>query len=135
MGRDKKTFPEGEVRWIARALAAADMNQSRAAEKLRVSTTTLCAWLERIEELHGIDLRTLAGLTAGLKFGKPKTRGDLIREMTDEALAEYWHDKYDAFCVDAQGHCINEILEGRDIPERRCVACVLRWLQEVVKDV
>lgn len=59
------------------------------------------------------------------------TRADRIREMSDEELAKLlW--TYDAapFCRNAP-ECKEMLEQPEGIPDEMCIACALRYLQEV----
>ena len=61
---------------------------------------------------------------------KPKTNADRIRAMTDEELAEM------LCCADSLGWCKNlpecyRLLDTPDgVPEEKCKACLVEWLQQ-----
>ena len=61
---------------------------------------------------------------------KPKTNADRIRAMTDEELAEM------LYCEDSLGWCKNlpgcyRLLDTPDgVPEEKCKACLVKWLQQ-----
>lgn len=135
MGRDKKNFPAGEVRCIARAMAKGNLSQRQAGQILHVTDTTMNRWLDRIKELYGLDLRTYDGVTQGLRFGKALTRGDRIRAMPDEQLAlKILSEGGDGVAVGYcrnNGKCKGIDLENEEIPDARCVECIKKWLKEV----
>ena len=60
----------------------------------------------------------------------PKTNADRIRAMTDEELAEM------LYCADSLGWCKNlpgcyRLLDTPDgVPEEKCKACLVKWLQQ-----
>lgn len=58
------------------------------------------------------------------------THADQLRAMTAEQLAVALYENADCvWCVNA--HECGEMLDaGRNIEERRCIACVLNWLQQ-----
>lgn len=135
MGRDKKNFPAGEVRCIARAMAKGNLSQRQAGQILHVTDTTMNRWLDRIKELYGLDLRTYDGVTQGLRFGKALTRGDRIRAMPDEQLALYILklndiDGGDTYCRN-NGKCKGIDLATEDILDEWCLECIKNWLEEV----
>lgn len=60
-----------------------------------------------------------------------QTRGDRIRSMTDEELAEILADVLtgDKFCKD-KPECREMLDKHIDIPDEMCQKCVVEWLRE-----
>lgn len=59
------------------------------------------------------------------------TRADRIRTMSDEELAAALYHFGDVpFCRNLQ-ECKEMLDQYVDIPDEKCIGCVLRWLQEV----
>ena len=69
-----------------------------------------------------------------LDYPKPRkklTRADRIRAMSDEELAKALYHFGDApFCRNLE-ECKNMLDSDTEIPDEKCIACALRWLQEV----
>lgn len=61
------------------------------------------------------------------------TKADLIRSMSDEDLAAYFADHYDAFCQN-KPECGALLDTDEGIPEEKCVACALEWLRSPAKE-
>lgn len=64
-----------------------------------------------------------------LRWGR--TRADWFRGLNDEDLAAALLEFTDSpFCKDIQ-ECADRLDRDEEIPERECIACVLRYIQEV----
>ena len=66
---------------------------------------------------------------------KPRTNADRIRSMSDEELAHMLLqvDGYATYCKNID-KCIERVDRGEDIPDSECEACILRWLQQPVRE-
>lgn len=66
---------------------------------------------------------------------EPKTNADRIRAMSDEELATLLMTEHDyALCIP---FCTNKPecdLDLEDIPEERCMGCMIEWLQQPAKE-
>ena len=66
--------------------------------------------------------------------GKRSANGDRIRNMSDEELAAWPIKLSDAgaeeikFCQNRQ-ECEDDLSAGRELPESRCIECMVGWLQ------
>ena len=59
------------------------------------------------------------------------TRADRIRAMSDEELARYAYQVGDTpFCRNLK-ECEEMLDKDIEIPDEKCIACALRWMQEV----
>ena len=64
-----------------------------------------------------------------------KTRADRIRQMDDVALTEELYRFGDApFCRNSKA-CAELLDQDKEIPEGKCLDCVLQYIQEVPDDV
>lgn len=111
----------------------AEVDEEYANEKMRQRAEQVSG--QNIEYLYEHEMRE-----AGFKLGEsdgfvPITRADRIREkfqsMNDEALARFIFERADGEI----GYCrklpeCDEDLDKGDIPEERCLACLMQWLKE-----
>ena len=70
---------------------------------------------------------------SGCEYRKIETIADRIRSMTDEELAKWLMkandgELYIKFCKETP-ECM-EMLERYEIPEERCLGCMIDWLQQ-----
>ena len=63
----------------------------------------------------------------------PVTKAELIRSMSDDDLAAYLADHYDALCQN-KPECVALLDTDEGIPEEKCVACALEWLRSPAKE-
>lgn len=111
----------------------AEVDEEYANEKMRQRAEQVSG--QNIAYLYEHEMRE-----AGFKLGKddnfaPITRADRIREkfqnMNDEALARFILERADGEI----GYCrklpeCDKDLDKEGIPEERCLACMMQWLQE-----
>lgn len=67
-------------------------------------------------------------------LGDPVTVADRIRSMSDENLAECMFRVIDCegefrYCKNLP-ECITALDNGSEIPDEKCIACLLSWLRE-----
>ena len=65
---------------------------------------------------------------------EPMTNADRIRAMSDEELMETLYpltdiEKTAPFCKGLQ-ECVGMLANDEDIPDEKCKACLLKWLQQ-----
>ena len=63
-----------------------------------------------------------------------KTRADKIRRMDDEDLAKFLYEFLgDPFCHNFE-ECAALLDQDKEIPEGKCLSCVLQYIREVLDD-
>ena len=64
-----------------------------------------------------------------------KTNADRIRGMTDEELAEVIYKRIggELTCGNLP-QCKDDVDNDREIPDKRCIGCVLAWLRQPAGD-
>lgn len=134
-GRTAYIFKPEEIRAVAEAMIDNSLNQRKAAAAVGISLSAFVNWLQRIREQTGLDLRTVSGAVNARDWGKILSRGDRIREMTDDQLALYILklndiDGGDTYCR-KKGKCKGIDLENEEIPDMWCLECIKNWLEEV----
>ena len=67
--------------------------------------------------------------------GKPVTRADQFRSMRDLRLAIAIYDSADCVWCRNLAECGSMMNADQVIPKDRCVACVLKWLQQPVESI
>lgn len=131
-GRKKWEPTAADVREIAEAMAAGNLTLKFAAVKLHMSMTTLLNRLDRIQEGTGIDLRSFRGVQDGLRYGQPVSRADRLRSKSDRELARMLLAGTDAFpFCRLLPDCYDLLKTEDEIPEEKCIACAMAWLEEV----
>ena len=65
---------------------------------------------------------------------KPKTRGDQLRRMTDEQLAEALYENAECKWCHNDPACGALLDSEQGIEDSKCVVCVLAWVKESVED-
>lgn len=59
-----------------------------------------------------------------------QTNADRIRAMSDEEMAEaLYHLEGGRYCQNLR-ECIESVDLDKEIPDDKCIKCVLRWLRE-----
>lgn len=64
----------------------------------------------------------------------PITNADRIRSMTDEELARALYDGFDIEYCTNDPACGAMLDEPGGVPEERCIACALKWLQQPAEE-
>ena len=71
---------------------------------------------------------------AAAKEREPETRGEQLRAMSDEQLAVALYENADCVWCGNLAECGSVIDAGEEIPVDKCVACVLKWLQQPAEE-
>lgn len=70
-------------------------------------------------------------------FTPPMTNADRIRAMSDEELAAImtatFVDEQIHYCQNRQ-ECMDALDRGEDIPEEKCIACLVEWMQSPAEE-
>lgn len=76
-------------------------------------------------DCHRYNLETVA---------QPMTNADRIRAMSDEELAEVIYKRIggELTCGNLP-QCKDDVDNDREIPDKRCIGCVLSWLRQPVE--
>ena len=88
--------------------------------------------------LRGIGRGTAKEIWDAMRLLRPMTNADRIRSMTDEELARHlWRiasfDNSLGYCRDLP-RCQKRMDANLLVPEEWCLACLLAWLQQPVKE-
>lgn len=67
-------------------------------------------------------------------LAKPATRADQLRAMTDEELAAALYDNANCVWCGNLAECGEKMDANDPIEDAKCLACLLAWLQQPVKD-